>query len=348
MYNKVHESEPFLFKFENKNNEMRYLFIILITSISFGQSKPKDLTELTIYHYYSPLQIAYYCDGFRELEIEEFSDYCSYTQMIKYYSTNEETVKKLYTIIQNGKKWRKEKLDTQHSFLGNGQIENRIIIKYNSFCDTIYTTKGNKSLIYKNSKHEYIDEQNQILKSFDNELKKFFNLNHLEKRENLEKIKNDSIDVNDIKINDKIIFKLSRENFEKDVSKFTNVITDSMDLFFLDQNEINISKRYLIIDSYFNFHENQLSHFSIKNDESFLDLLNFKIKNIEINLGDNLDKLNKYFENSTYKAIELKKIYNCNSDEVLSIEILFKDNKGKLYINSLNNKIFEITGNFEY
>ena len=326
---------------------MRYLFIILITSISFGQSKPKDLTELTIYHYYSPLQIAYYCDGFRELEIEEFSDYCSYSQMIKYYSTNEETVKKLYTIIQNGKKWRRIKLDTQNSFLGNGKIENRIIIKYNSFCDTIYTTKGNKSLIYKNEKHEYIDEQNEILKSFDNELKRFFNVNYLQKRENLEKIKNDSIDVNDIKINDKIIFKLSREKFEKDVSKFTNVVTDSMDLYFLNQDEIDISKQYIIIDSHFNFHENQLSYFSIKNKLE-KPLLNLAIKNIEIKIGDHLDNLKKMFVDSSYKAIELKKLYNCNNDEVLSIEILFKGDRGILYLNFIKNELFEITSNFKY
>lgn len=327
---------------------MKYfiLFTLLTLQIVNSQEKPNDLTELTVYHYYSPLQIAYQCDGIREIEIEEFADHVSWTDYIKYNSSNEKTVKKLYSIIRNAKKWKRKELNVFSSFLSNGYIENRFIIRFNSFCDTIYTTKGNKNLIYKEGKYEYLAENDEIINSFDNDLKRFFEVDYIKKRDKIESIKNDSIDVNEIEINDKKIFKISRKQFENEVSKFTNIVTDTLNLFFLDQNEIDISKQYLIIDSHINFYENQLSYFSIKNELN-KPLLKVKLKNIEFNIGDNLEKIKTYFENSTIKATELKKLYNCSIFEELSVEINFKDKKGNLYLNFHDDKLYEITCNFE-
>ena len=61
-------------------------------------------------------------------------------------SNNETVVKKLYEIFFKAKKWEKREINDR-SYLGDGYIENRYVITYNAFKDTIYTSKNNRSII---------------------------------------------------------------------------------------------------------------------------------------------------------------------------------------------------------
>jgi hypothetical protein len=336
---KVHLSKPFLFKFENKNNKMRYLFIILITSISFGQLKPKDLTQLELLHNYEEMIVSTcnYIGGVKNLE--EFC--CNIDKAIKANSNNETTVKKLYEIFFKAKKWEKREINDR-SYLGDGYIENRYIITYNAFKDTIYTSKKNRSIIYKGGLFEYIDEKQEINNALDDELKAFFKSNFIEKKAIVENLKNDSLDVSLVLLNNKNLYKIKINDFENNFKNFTNYITDST-LPYFSEEEYSIEKTYRYFDTNFYFRdEEKLKYFSIK-DKIDEDKLKITIDNTALQIGDSLEKFEAHFKNSIQKEKETKKLYNTSKYENYDVLITFKNNKGYLFlIFSPKNELIEI------
>lgn len=317
---------------------MRYILLLLITSISFGQSKPKDLTELELLHHYGvmPVSTYDYTNGISDLEV-----FCCFTDMmIQTYSNNEIVIKKLYKIYLNARKWKKKKIDYK-SYFGNGYIENRFIITYNAFKDTIYTTKNNKSVIFKGGNFEYLDEKEEINNALDDKLKTFLSQNYFEKKEFVENIKNDSLDVSLVLLNDKNLYKIKRSDFENIFNEFNNYTTNTT-IPISPYDQFSIEKTYYYFNSIFYFRdEEELKYFSIKNN--YDDLFNIKINNVDFKIGNSLEKFKLLFKNSILKVNESQKLYNTIKYENFEYLIQFNENKGYLIlVFSKNEELIEI------
>ncbi|WP_396153517.1 hypothetical protein [Flavobacterium sp.] len=318
---------------------MRYIFIFLITSFSFGQSKPKDLTELELLHHYGIMHVSTcdYSNGISDLEV--FC--CNTDMMIKTSSNNEDVVKNLYKIIFEAKKWEKREIDYK-SYFGNGYIENRYIITYNSFQDTIYTSKHNRTIIFKGGLFEYIDKKQEINKALDNELKSFLTFNYIEKKAIVENLKNDSIDVSSVLLNNKNLYKIKSSDFENSFNQFTDYTINNTIPNFPNQ-QISIEKTYRYFGSEFYFRdEEKLDYFSIKNNFDG-DIIEITINNIKCQIGDSLEKYKLLFKNSILKEKESQKLYNTIKYENFDFFIQFKENKGYLLlVFSKNEELVEI------
>ncbi|MDP5027090.1 MAG: hypothetical protein NWQ14_02605 [Flavobacterium sp.] len=82
-----------MFKFENKTIQMRYFFFFLITSITLGQSKPKDLTKIQIYNTINTFDIE--TDPIQNIDFFQDS-YLSENNFLLFKSTDENVVKNIY------------------------------------------------------------------------------------------------------------------------------------------------------------------------------------------------------------------------------------------------------------
>lgn len=324
---------------------MKYLIATIIFFNNFlqSQNRPDDLTSLQVIHYFGDLNFSR-CNmnGYPVLVDPE---YYNSSEQIKYFTKNQKIVKSLYSIYVNGKKWKKRRRDIYEDFYGNKNLRNMLILEYNGFKDTIYTTMNNKELLYKDGEFIYSDDRDKIKNALGDEINNFLNENFKENFEEISKINIDSIDnISKIKINNIPIDKINKLDFENKIGRFKIINTESiLDIETLEYDEN--SSYFFDFDNYINFEneDGSISYISIKSNS---DNITFTIDNHVIKIGEKPEELKNIYTNSFKKAKLEKDLYNTDIGN-FTIEINLSTNKfNKLFLDYKNNKLFEINYSF--
>ncbi len=318
-----------MLKFENKTIQMRYFFFFLITSITLGQSKPKDLTKIQIYNTINTFDIE--TDPIQNIDFFQDS-YLSENNFLLFKSTDENVVKNIYKSINEVKKLNKKEKDYNTHF-GNERFKAMFVIKYNSFQDTLFYSINTNEIFYKNA---IVKDENEVFKnSLSKEITQFLYRDLASELEIIKNLKTNSISKNQILINNKNIFGFNRKQFEKEVAKINIIRTDSIIL----ENDSETIIDYFIEDNKIVFHPDDEKVFLLILEDNNLKLT---INSIDIKIGDSIDILKDKFNSSYTKWFKTLNFYNRDIKNVTVFEIHFNDSIGGISFDILDNKISKI------
>lgn len=104
-------------------------------------------------------------------------------------------------------------------------VPNMFAVEVNRFRDTIYTTANNLSIFFPEEQIQYLDANKQLDAAFTNDLRNFF---ARDLTAELAANMSDSIPYSRLLINEKKLYKHTRKSFERDITKFQVVRTDSV------------------------------------------------------------------------------------------------------------------------
>jgi len=200
---------------------MKYLFLLLLCcNIVLGQKKYPDRIKVTAYRL-----VDEYDDGPCSI-ISYFEE-----GTIGYYIRGVESYdsKFAYRLIElkeeAQKKWKKKDLWCSDRCIGCETIPNMFIIEINAYRDTIYTTRDNASIFIPSKQKEYLDLKNKLSTAFPKEIAELFKEDFYD--EMYFPIL-DSIASDNVLLNNKLLYRMTRKSFETSVSKFDIIETDSM------------------------------------------------------------------------------------------------------------------------
>jgi hypothetical protein len=319
----------FLFKFENKNTQMRYLFFILITSITFGQLKPKDLTEIQIYNTIITFDIV--TDPIQNIKFFK-DDYLRDENYLLFKSTNENVVKNTYKSINELKKLNKRGKDYNTHF-GNERFKAMFVIKYNSYQDTLFYSINTNEIYYKNA---IVKDENEVFKnSLSKEIIQFLYKDLASECEIIKNLRTNSISKNQILINNKNILGYNRKQFEKEVAKINVIRTDSIIL----ENTSETIIDYFIEDNKIIFHPDDEKVSLLILEDNYLKVT---IDNLEIKIGDSVEILKDKFNHSFLKWLRTHNFYGRDIKNITFFEIHFNDSIGSISFDVMDNKISKI------
>lgn len=308
---------------------MRYLFFFLITSISFGQLKPKDLTEIQIYNTIITFDIE--TDPIQNIDFFK-DDYLRNENYLLLKSTDENLIKNIYKSINDIKKLNKKEKDYFTHF-GNERFKAMFVIKYNSYQDTLFYSINTNEIYYNDA---IVKDENEVFKnSLSKEITQFLYKDLASEFEIIKNLRTNSISKNQILINNKSIFGYNRKQFEKEVAKINVIRTDSIIL----ENESETIIDYFIEDNRIVFHPDDEKVFLLILEDNNLKLT---IDNLEIKIGDAIDILKEKFYKSYSKWLETHNFYNRDIKNVTLFEIHFNDSIGGIIFDILDNKISKI------
>ena len=308
---------------------MRYLFIILITSIAFGQSKPKDLTEIQIYNTIITFDIV--TDPIQNIDFFK-DDYLRNENYLLFKSTDENLIKNIYKSINEIKKLTKKEKDYNNHF-GNERFKAMFVIKYNSYKDTLFYSINTNEIYYKNA---IVNDENEVFKnSLSEEIIQFLYRDLASEREIIKNLRTNSISKNQILINNKNILGYNRKQFEKEVAKINVIRTDSIIL----ENTSETIIDYFIEDNKIVFHPDDEKVFLLILEDNNLKLT---IDNLEIKIGDSVEILKDKFNLSYSKWLKTHKFYSRDIKNATFFEIHFNDSVGGISFDILDNKISKI------
>ncbi|WP_445719559.1 hypothetical protein [Flavobacterium sp.] len=308
---------------------MRYFFFFLITSITLGQSKPKDLTKIQIYNTINTFDIE--TDPIQNIDFFQDS-YLSENNFLLFKSTDENVVKNIYKSINEVKKLNKKEKDYNTHF-GNERFKAMFVIKYNSFQDTLFYSINTNEIFYKNA---IVKDENEVFKnSLSKEITQFLYRDLASELEIIKNLKTNSISKNQILINNKNIFGFNRKQFEKEVAKINIIRTDSIIL----ENDSETIIDYFIEDNKIVFHPDDEKVFLLILEDNNLKLT---INSIDIKIGDSIDILKDKFNSSYTKWFKTLNFYNRDIKNVTVFEIHFNDSIGGISFDILDNKISKI------
>ena len=308
---------------------MRYLFFFLITSISYGQLKPKDLTEIQIYNTIITFDIK--TDPIKNIDFFK-NDYLTNENYLSFKSTDENLIKNIYKSINDIKKLNKKEKD-YYTHFGNERFKAMFVIKYNSYQDTLFYSINTNEIYYNDA---IVKDENEVFKnSLSKEITQFLYKDLASELEIIKNLRTNSISKNQILINNKNIFGYNRKQFEKEVAKINVIRTDSIIL----ENESETIIDYFIEDNRIVFHPDDEKVFLLILEDNNLKLT---IDNLEIKIGDAIDILKEKFYKSYSKWLETHKFYNKDIQNVTLFEIHFNDSIGGIIFDILDNKISKI------
>lgn len=308
---------------------MRYLFFFLITSISFGQLKPKDLTEIQIYNTIITFDIK--TDPIKNIDFFK-NDYLTNENYLSFKSTDENLIKNIYKSINDIKKLNKKEKN-YYTHFGNERFKAMFVIKYNSYQDTLFYSINTNEIYYNDA---IVKDENEVFKnSLSKEITQFLYKDLASELEIIKNLRTNSISKNQILINNKNIFGYNRKQFEKEVAKINVIRTDSIIL----ENESETIIDYFIEDNRIVFHPDDEKVFLLILEDNNLKLT---IDNLEIKIGDAIDILKEKFYKSYSKWLETHNFYNRDIKNVTLFEIHFNDSIGGIIFDILDNKISKI------
>lgn len=308
---------------------MRYLFFFLITSISFGQLKPKDLTEIQIYNTIITFDIK--TDPIKNIDFFK-NNYLTNENYLSFKSTDENLIKNIYKSINDIKKLNKKEKD-YYTHFGNERFKAMFVIKYNSYQDTLFYSINTNEIYYNDA---IVKDENEVFKnSLSKEITQFLYKDLASELEIIKNLRTNSISKNQILINNKNIFGYNRKQFEKEVAKINVIRTDSIIL----ENESETIIDYFIEDNRIVFHPDDEKVFLLILEDNNLKLT---IDNLEIKIGDAIDILKEKFYKSYSKWLETNKFYSRDIQNVTLFEIHFNDSIGGISFDILDNKISKI------
>lgn len=308
---------------------MRYFFFFLITSIVLGQSKPKDLTEIQIYNTIITFDIE--TDPIQNIDFFQDS-YLKENNFLLFKSNDENVVKNIYKSINEVKKLNKKEKDYNTHF-GNERFKAMLVIKYNSFQDTLFYSIKTNEIFYKNA---IVKDKNEVFKnSLSKEITQFLYKDIASELEIIKNLKTNSISKNQILINNKNIFGFNRKQFENEVAKINIIRTDSIIL----ENDSETIIDYFIENNKIVFHPDDEKVFLLILEDNNLKLT---INSIDIKIGDSINILKDKFNSSYKKWFKTLNFYNRDIKNVTVFEIHFNDSIGGISFDIFDNKILKI------
>jgi hypothetical protein len=324
-------------------------FFLFLSSFVFSQYKIQNLTSITLHKVYNEPD-----DGFCNSFISKESGIV----LKKTVFDCDKLVLELIKLKSNLKNRKPKKLCCRRGVIGCPSIEYMITYQFNKLIDTIYfnNDKYEKTIIDYNRHREYNDTSNKVYKiiSKNKYLKEHFSTNFEKIDRETFNLKEDTINVNLLKINKKEIYGLNIHQIEKVVDTFGSckksydreienqvviwkldpdysVYNKNMNLFYF--NEIEQIKKIIIEDG------NYKSYRDYQIDE-LIEILGFKV-------GDNEKYLIDKFPNSTKQIKNLKKYFKDERGNY-EINVYFENRKGSLSFVLNNGKIIRIVINLQY
>ena len=331
-----------------------YFFLLsLIISNSFAQNKQNDDSYIIFSKVYREPD-----DGPCNLFLNK--DFYSFGISSKKIKCNSSLIESFKKLKKMSFKWKKTNDICHQGWIGHTTIENQIILKSDTYLDTIYfnINEYHKVIIDYNA-NSYQDDNNEIYKTlslnkevkafFDAPIKEYYNQTIFLKFDK----KNDSIDVNNIKIKASTIYGKNVNDLDSIVKFSTLTYIQSEERFY---GENNLEKRYEGFD--YNDNSNNSYYFNkngiiqkisiktinendrYKNRRGYLEILGLKI-------DDSHQKVKEIFPNSS-KYIDYLSEYFTDNDGIYSIEIPFIKNKGNITYSLKDRKIVSIEIQFYY
>jgi hypothetical protein len=253
-------------------------------------------------------------------------------------------------------KWKKSSETCNEPCRGCLRIENQLILKSNKYLDTIYFNLNvyHKLLIDYNG-NSYIDSKGEIYRTLskNKELKDFFDVPiqkyYREIYPDYKDYVKDSINVNDFKIDNQIVYNQNISKLDS-IVKFESVTYTEEERRLSKKNEITKNYECFSVSNNsfntFNFNQNGLIY-EIKIEESdryinsgILSILDFKI-------GDSEQKLKEKFPLSC-KYIDYLREYFRYKNGIYSVEVKFIDKKGYVIFYLKEGLITSIEVDFYY
>lgn len=330
-----------------------YFFLLsLIISNSFAQNKQNDDSYIIFSRVYREPD-----DGPCNLFLNK--DFYSFGISSKKIKCNLSLIESFKKLKKKSFKWKKTDDICHQGWIGHTTIENQIILKSDTYLDTIYfnINEYHKVIIDYNA-NSYQDDNNEIYKtlSLNKEVKAFFDAPIKEYYNQTIFLKfdkeNDSIDVNNIKIKTSTIYGKNVNDLDSIVKFSTLTYIQSEERF---NEKISLEKRYECFDynnnsnNNYYFNENNLIHkisineikeYDRYENRGYLEILGLKI-------DDSHQKIKEIFPNSS-KYIEYLSEYFTDKDGIYSIEIPFIKNKGNIRYSFKDRKIVSVEIQFNY
>lgn len=257
-------------------------------------------------------------------------------------------------------KWKKSSESCRQGWIGMMRIENQLILKSNTYLDTIYFNLNDyhKLLIDYNG-YSYIDSKGKIYKTLskNKELKDFFDAPIRKYYDAIypgfENFVIDSINVNEFKIDNQIVYNQNVKKLDSIVKFESLTYTEEEQRFW---KKIEIVKNYKSFsvsnNSTNNFYFDQkglIDEIVIKGivdeDEKLINRDFFYV--LDIKIGDSEQKLKENFPLSC-QYVDYSREYFRNAQGIYSIDVKFIDEKGYTTFYLKNGIITSIKIDFYY
>lgn len=272
---------------------MKSIYLLLFMSAACCAQEIKDNTKVLAYRY-GTQRSSYFsppCNIITDLKKQTTVNNVIQASI----SYDSEAAYRLLQLKKQAKEnWYAEDCACKEGEMKGERIPNMYIVQVNSYRDTIYTTQDNCALFFPDEQMKYYDDES-LLQDVLNETFGAFLSRDFKKEIALREY--DSIPVNLIKINDKSIHNYTRKKFEKEVTPFQLVRTDS--LFF---KLATVSKEYWInnIEAQFE-NSGKLSQINMHYNEIPYPKV-FKLTVADIEVGDSEEKiLDRYSCSTTFR-----------------------------------------------
>jgi len=257
-------------------------------------------------------------------------------------------------------KWKKSSESCRQGWIGMMRIENQLVLKSNTYLDTIYFNLNDyHQLLIDYNGYSYIDTKGKIYKilSKNKELKDFFDAPI--RKYFYEMILDsgyfviDSINVNEIKIDNQIVYNQNVKKLDS-IAKFESLTYTEEERRFNEKIEINKNYESFSVskNSTNNFYFNQnylIDKIEIKEiidkDERFINRDFFYV--LDIKIGDNEQKLKEKFPLSC-NYIDYSREYFRNAKGIYLVEVKFIDKKGYVIFYLKEGLITSIEVDFYY
>lgn len=220
-------------------------------------------------------------------------------------------------------------------------ITNMFIVEVNSFKDTIFTTADNRAVFFPKEQLLYTAPENTILTAFPKEVNDFFSRDFAVE---IQAWNMDFIAAKDITLGKKPFYGLTRKEFEKNITPFNVVTTDSL---YIAGKFLKADKIYRVNDMEFNFegHDGKLSRIHITNSGNNAKNA-YTVVLDGVKIGDSEEVLCNKYDNSTllkHWDAPLSAISN-----YYTYEVKLNNNEGKVLYAIRNGYIYEIAIGFSY
>lgn len=298
---------------------MRMLFLFLLCStFCFGQ-KIEDYAKVSIYTITNEID-----DGpCSVLSYIEFGEVGGAVQA--YESYNREFAYKLLELKKEAiSKWPQSKFDCSRRCIGCDMVHSMFVIEINAYRDTIFTTKDPNAIFSPKKQIAYLDKLDKIKKAFPKDVTSFFEDAPIY----LHRSMLDSISVEEIRLNNKIIYGLNRKTFEEAFKKFDHIHIDSI----LHSDNLRVDKNFELqnIRIWFSENENTLEKLELEHTDYKYNTPHILYLS-GIKAGDNEDSLKKKFpESIKYKLYTLPHYTASELHNNYFYEVLLKNNHGSV------------------
>lgn len=237
-------------------------------------------------------------------------------------------------------KWEKVGDYCKKRCIGCLRIENQLILKSNTYLDTIYFNLDEyQKLIIDYNGDSFLDNNNEIYKTLskNNEIKAFFDAPIKQYYDDIysedRTLLLDSIEVEKFKINDSIVF-------ARNVNQLDSIIKFNSLTYIQTEDRFNNKSSFEKKHEAFNYYNNSYNNYYF-NEKGIIEIIEIKmiedeyerysnrgyIEILGLKIDDNHSKIKKLFPNSS-KYIDYSRLFFKNYKDQYVVEVKFLNNNG--------------------